>query len=517
MNLVNKIRPLPAAFRYSKTFGSMQCLRFKHIPASPLSTAHPTIIDSLEKPNVRDLLENVMHTSPSKRELQQFLKRYEPLSIPNRSTASSVPSPKDFVSDLLTPAYTNQLSLTKIEAPFHKKEWIAVGATLHKLQKLGLTSVVVVDNPSWHELGRENCTATMMRESMALVEAIQKAGGRAQLIYGGLLESTQPGTKHGHLHVNLDFVYAALNNHQIPVILPLHDKRPIASQLVMTSLAAKLSRLPDTRLVPNKIVIINHKGGIPNHEYNGSISHSLINVQEEYDSIMQSWQPEWQYPNADLTMVRDCLALLSPISASAVITPVSSLPNALIANLVTDKPLYSSSLPHHQQLHRINTSRTTILRHGIKIQKYQSLDQLNLPRLTALLEASFQRSLDSRGFYDRLHRVLDSAIIAGDYQGVVLMTQEAPSIFYLDKFAIAPTSQGIGLTDILWRRMCDSYPELLWRSRKDNGVNKWYFERSHGYWRLPDSNWVLFWYGSQGYRHVQQYANIATHIPASFT
>ncbi|KAI8067093.1 hypothetical protein BC940DRAFT_257181 [Gongronella butleri] len=491
-------------------------------PHPPATTAPAAAVAEQRTRHVRDLLENVMDTAPSKRELQQFLKRYVPPPQQDSSNlrfvstqGTAMPTPQEYVTELLTPAYTNQIALTKVAGPFQKQGWLKVGDTLHKLQKLGLSSIVVVDNPAWHEVGREQGARTMMRESMALVEAIEKAGGRAQLIFGGLLEQTTDQGKN-ELAINLDFVHAALNHQHIPIILPYVDNKPVKSNQVMAALTTKLATSPDPRLVPSKIVVINHRGGIPNHAHNGTTAHSLVNVQEEYDDIMRAYSPDWQYPIDDLTMVRDCLAQLSPTAASAVITPVSALPKSLITNLVTDKPLYSSSLPHQREWHRINTSRTTILRHGIKIHEYKRLDQLDLPRLTQLLEASFQRKLNQDAFYTRLERVLAGAIIAGDYQGAVLMTEEAPSVFYLDKFAIAPTSQGIGLTDILWKRMCDNFPELLWRSRKDNGVNKWYFERSSGYWRLQDTNWVLFWYGPNGYKHLHQYAGIAGNIPASF-
>lgn len=44
-----------------------------------------------------------------------------------------------------------------------------------------------------------------------------------------------------------------------------------------------------------------------------------------------------------------------------------------------------------------------------------------------------------------------------------------------------------------------------------------YFERSNGYLRLKDTNWVLFWHGPGGFRHIDSYAAIARSIPASFT
>ncbi|CAO3643600.1 unnamed protein product [Cunninghamella blakesleeana] len=522
-----------------------------------------------------------MNTAPSKRELQQFLKRFVPQqqqqqqlssklnltttqesinnnnnNVNNNSSNSSsnidgsiapgLQSPKDYVSNLLAPTYHNQIALTKVQGPFDKQEWKTVGETLYKLQKLGLTSIVVADNPSWQKLHKQTMITTqkerimmMVRESMALIEAIEKAGGRARLIYGDVLEYNY---EQQSLDVNLDFIHFALSNDQIPIIIPAlsdsihhhqqHEEiqKSINANDTMIALTNKLTKSSfHQKLTPSKIVVINHEGGIPNHEHSGDTVHSLVNVQEEYDVIVNAFHqngPSWEkkHPNAleNLTMIRGCLAQLPQTTSSAIIVPTSSLPSALIANLVTDKPLYSSSLPieNTMAIKKVNQLRTTVFRHGIKIQNYTQLSDLNLDRLTTLLESSFQKKLDTDGYYKRLESILAGAIIAGDYEGAVIMTNEnvhhQPPIYYLDKFAIAPTSQGIGLTDILWKKMCDSYPELLWRSRKDNGVNKWYFERSNGYLRLKDSNWVLFWHGKNGYQLVEQYAKIAKGIPASF-
>ncbi|KAI9260761.1 hypothetical protein BDA99DRAFT_513150 [Phascolomyces articulosus] len=479
-----------------------------------------------------------MNTAPSKRELQHFLKRYVPqpefttshivsgtdTSRISTSSAHHLKSPQKYVDALLSPS-AHQLAVTKVEGPFEKQGWDAVGSTLVKLQKLGLTSIVVSDNAQWstEKESPAELNKTMVRETMALVESIEKAGGRARLIHGGVLEQGNNGT----IEAQLDFILSALENRQIPVIIPVMTseggrQEPITGNQVMVSLTTKMVRRQSNNSpVPAKIVVINNEGGIVNHEQPDT-AHSLINVQEEFDTIVRAFDENatWQqrYPTAigNLEMIRNCLSDL-PTSSSAIIVPTSSLPSALIANLVTDKPLYSSSLPNRDS-QRINKLRTTVLRNGIKIHNYDNVDDLDLEKLTRLLQASFQKKLDENGFYERLRHVLAGAIIAGDYEGAVLMTKEGQEgHYYLDKFAIAPTSQGIGLTDILWKRMCDAYPELLWRSRQDNGVNKWYFERSNGYLRLKDTNWVLFWYGAGGFRHIDNYSTIARSIPASFT
>lgn len=429
-----------------------------------------------------------MNTAPSKRELRHFLKRYVPdlntsssLIMPGSSntTKRSTQTSQSYVDALLSPT-ANQIAITKVEGPFEKRGWQSVGSTLVKLQKLGLTSIVVTDNAQWPtDESPVELAKTMLRESMALVEAIENAGGRARPLHSGIIESSSVSS----MDVQLDFIQDALSRGQIPVLVPIMTQQgglqqPVKANDAMVAITTKLTKRNNS---PAKVVVINNEGGIFNHEQPGT-AHSLINVQEEYDTIVSAFQhrPQWMkaYPTAidNLSMIRQCLAQL-PTSSSAILAPIASLPSALITNLVTDKPLYSSSLPN-QDIQRINKMRTTVLRHGIKIRNYDNIDDLDLDRLTQLMEASFQKKLDADAFYERLRHVLAGAIIAGDYEGAVIMTSESADgqssrHYYLDKFAIAPTSQGIGLTDILWKRMCDGFPELLWRSRQDNGVNKW--------------------------------------------
>ena len=143
--------------------------------------------------------------------------------------------------------------------------------------------------------------------------------------------------------------------------------------------------------------------------------------------------------------------------------------------------------------------------------------------MTALLEESFNKKLDYEPFWNRVETTLDFAIVAGDYEGGAIVTREVlPSshpdgtprtMAYLDKFAVLPSHQGDGTVDFLWVTLHDeSYglgtpgarnfiegsmqglgkgEDLVWRSRGDNPVNKWYYERSSGHLRM--GQWVLFW------------------------
>jgi amino-acid N-acetyltransferase len=138
--------------------------------------------------------------------------------------------------------------------------------------------------------------------------------------------------------------------------------------------------------------------------------------------------------------------------------------------------------------------------------------RINFPRLVDLIEDSFRRKLDARHYLDRIRGRVAGVIIAGDYEGGAICTWETPHTLsstspstssdsplwvpYLDKFAVLTSSQGSGgVADIVWGALTRSaFPEgVVWRSRKSNPVNKWYFERSVGMWNLPDGYWTMFW------------------------
>ncbi|EAW14013.1 acetyl-CoA:L-glutamate N-acetyltransferase [Aspergillus clavatus NRRL 1] len=209
--------------------------------------------------------------------------------------------------------------------------------------------------------------------------------------------------------------------------------------------------------------------------------------------------------------------------------------NPLIHNLLTDKPLLSSSLPMSRRGPIISaqgilnpvTSHTTFVKRGMPLtilpnpwvkpwsaqrQPRLRLDDpsIDLPRLVHLIEDSFNRKLDVQDYLNRVNDRLAGLIIAGEYEGGAILTWELPPgvqddgsaensarmVPYLDKFAVLKRSQGAGgVADIVFNAMVRTcFPNgVCWRSRKNNPVNKWYFERSLGTWKLSDTNWTMFW------------------------
>lgn len=259
----------------------------------------------------------------------------------------------------------------------------------------------------------------------------------------------------------------------------------------------------------------------------------------------------------NLSLLKEALALLPPASSGIILTPddanASSFreetrhfsgvqtrrqKNPLIHNLLTDKPMHSPSLPvarmgmnHSATLGAPSTpvKHSTFVKKGMPLtvfpdprvitwkptqrgQGRMRLDdhRIDLGRLKYLIEDSFGRKLDLQHYLDRIGDRLAGVIIAGEYEGGAILTWELPPgvpdnndpsslsrmVPYLDKFAVLRKSQGSGgVADVVFNAMVRGcFPNgVCWRSRQDNPVNKWYFERSRGSWSLPGTNWTMFW------------------------
>lgn len=261
--------------------------------------------------------------------------------------------------------------------------------------------------------------------------------------------------------------------------------------------------------------------------------------------------------------------LITTIKAASL---TSDRNNPLLYNLLTDRSLISSSLPRFKKRHESlecsdeghswyelpanmdeDTSRkiiaddavsvTTVLKKGVQIKMFNAAtltklncsglpkefdvldlnensqssnsEKLDLDKLKHILDQSFGRRLDLNHYLSRINGRIASVIVIGDYEGIAILTQEGPidnPFVYLDKFAVLPHLKGsLGISDIIFNLMFKLFPkELLWRSRTDNVVNKWYFQRSVGVLDLSidlengdkkPSQFKLFYYGDPEAAH----------------
>lgn len=343
----------------------------------------------------------------------------------------------------------------------------------------------------------------------------------------------------------------------------------------------------------DRIILLDPLGGIPSKDVLRGF-HVFINLEQEYkkirDELGQSPSVEVEAagilpleetvsnlissnaspglnscvstsPNSthlrNLDLLKHTLAILPPSSSAIIITPQDAansgqIPrpasqslgvgtrrqqNPLIYNLLTDKPVISSSLPLNR-----SQKHTTMITHPVSIPSPATFVKRGMPvsiipdplthpwipptpssppsiqlsdpridlnRLVHLIEDSFNRKLDVPHYLSRVNDRIAGIIIAGEYEGGALLTWENPPpthrhltpptpVPYLDKFAVRKRSQGAGgVADVVFKAMVrDCFPAgVCWRSRKDNPVNKWYFERAAGTWKMPGTGWTMFWTG----------------------
>lgn len=545
----------------------------------------PTVeVDDLDPPD-NDFIVSLLKANPSLRDTKSYLANFGvrplvpehagpafPSTILNNDSTPSFskqapdisvdkqpdqvkPSPSPILSSILNPVY-RRTALVKLQGPFSNKQLDSIARGMVYLEKLGLVSVIVVENDQVR--GDDGERSALIEEIMRVVSALEAQGAEARPVLGTVVRLGPKPDDHQlpeprnfippEAHVfpsDLVAIRSALRAGEIPVLPPFAldsfcrsvrvDANDVLGALArgMVEAAAlddnDMNSSPrdphadysrDINLVPLRLMIISREGGVPSYARTG-FPHLLINLTSEYDYIRDTYDPSWSKgkhsPLSNLSLARTCLAYMPPTSSAIMVSHRS--PSSLIANLITNKPAVSSSLPHAllQGNRRLTRDTPTLLRRGLPIQVIRSLADVDKAKMDYLLETSFKRTLDADAFYKRLEQTLDFVVVAGDYVGAAIVTNEpspdsSEPISYLDKFAVLPSHQGDGTVDFLWVALHDEsyglgHPfsinpnggkegkgegrDLVWRSRDDNPINKWYFERSSGHMRM--GSWVFFW------------------------
>ncbi|KAF9229121.1 mitochondrial amino-acid acetyltransferase [Gyrodon lividus] len=520
-------------------------------------------------------------------------------TTPQKVTGSQ-PKTSPVISSILNPVYC-RTALVKLQGPFSDRQLESISRGMVYLEKLGLVSVIVLEHDNLAR-GDDGERATIIEEINRVVAALEAQGAKARPVLGAFVRlGPKPGdsdnVKGGFVppeaHVfpeDLAPIRSALRAGEIPVLPPFAlDSFCRSTRIDANDVLAALARgmaeavvlddntqrqsprdphadySEDIDLVPMRLMIINREGGVPSYARSG-YPHLLVNLTSEYDFIRNTFDHAWLKENpsalSNLALARTCLSYMPPTSSAIMVSHRS--PSSLIANLITNKPAVSSSLPHAllQGNRKLTPETPTLLRRGQPIQVIHDLANVDRIKLNHLLETSFQRTLDTNPFYKRLEKCLDFVVIAGDYTGAAVVTKEpvpdssAPPISYLDKFAVLPSHQGDGTVDFLWVALHDEsyglgHPfsinpnggkagkgegrDLVWRSRSNNPVNKWYFDRSTGHIRM--GSWVLFWCDAEkkqkvvgscrantGFSYIEdwetgrlgQWADVITKIPSAW-
>jgi amino-acid N-acetyltransferase len=553
------------------------------------------------------------------------------------------------------------IALVKIRRPQDMKESTldGIARTLAQLQRLGMTSTVVLDcgdelvgegGLKWKDTAIEQ-----VDRLVALIDGHSEPGARRSENVIGVLESNVAPEQsnnwtRGKTHVRYrTLLLKPLLRGIIPVVAPIgwtdETQRavPVKADDVCLALAREFAGLafagpppPEEDPVETKrrlqalkdelsldrLIVVDPLGGIPTTQRSDGY-HVFLNLEQEYHVVkndlvtsmgseaMKSLHAEieddikktdlgksnpfsgfaeheviepTQHAQAvrkqlnaqtadslnssnlihlnNLELARSVLAILPPSSSALITTPweaanSSAKPdsvangtpgvgtrtqrNPLIHNLLTDKPVFSSSLPTSRvkspngksnpaAADGLQQNGTTFIKRGIPVTIFPDPSihpwtppvngvpqisltdpRIDLTRLVHLINDSFDRKLDVPAYLERIKDRVAGVIIAGEYEGGALLTWElspdipadAPDdvkaqhwVPYLDKFAVLKRSQGSGgVADVVFKSMVrEAFPTgVCWRSRQNNPVNKWYFERSRGTVKLKGGEWTMFW------------------------
>jgi amino-acid N-acetyltransferase len=409
--------------------------------------------------------------------------------------------------------------------------------TLVQLGRLGMPSCVVVEAEDNYLPGEpaSSGTSSVLREKQSdmvnrVVDAIENQGGKSVPVLDGLLEQPASaqhiGTRGRDIverirdaiestpatvsHKGREFLFNCIRRGQIPVVAPvacglnpslLRVSADGAIYRICEGLTAKNDPNTSSQIAIERVIIIDPVGGLPTSKRQEGF-HVYVNLRQEYDGMLVELTSEAKseptIPSSslhlrNLFLIDGCLELMSPTSSALITTasiasatPPRGVPQSLIHNLLTDKPLVSPSLPARRSV--MPAPRTTLLRKGLPVAIYEDIEPsisghgLDFTKLSNLIEDSFGRHLDIDHYRKRMLGKVAAIIVAGDYEGAAVVTKESPFsgssgtwIPYLDKFAVSTKSQGSGgVADILFNALTSAFPDdLIWRSRKSNPVNKW--------------------------------------------
>lgn len=466
--------------------------------------------------STKNLILTVLRTTATKREARQYIQRY------------ADGGPKRIALVRLSPRSADLPS--------------TFGETLLQMTQLGVTPIVLLDAERQireylqRDISFMSLLTSLGKAAELAASTIDDAGGWPQIFSTPFKMSLGKGL----ILIN---GCSEVHSSKIPILLPVAyddesaDLKFCDANDALAAIVKSTGAKEDVEI--DKIIFVDKAGGPP--AKHRPASHVAVNVQQELGTITSdiihsnSLTPHLKSIHlANLNTMSRLLTIL-PSSVVGVITPphdASSVTerNPIIYNILTDRPLISSSLPVQLERTQMHTSvfrkglpvKTLHSVSGFNLAKYAKTGKINMSKLIYLIEQSFKKRLNLEHYLERIGDNFAAIIIAGDYEGAAILTYETSTsgrrIVYLDKFAVLPSCQGaMGAADILMNEFSRRlFPHgVLWRSRAGNPVNKWYFERSRGFMRVPNSKWVMFWTGSNSDPPLLEFLEICARIQPS--
>ena len=408
----------------------------------------------------RDLVVQLLASLGSPKEAQHYLKRYasaaEPVIAVIKVGGQILHEDLDALADAL--AFLQQVHLRPVVV--HGAGPQLSAALAHEAVPSSFVDGMRVTTPAVLQIARR-----VFREvNQRLVDALAQREVSARPIPSGVIEARpHVDTRLGHVGevgaVHLDAITSSVRARAIPVVGPLGETATgqilnVNADVVTTAIAHALK--------VQKVVFLTGTGGLLGEQ--GQVL-SAINLDTDYDALMQE---PWLSGGMRLKLQEiDALLRGLPPGASVSITSPSQLARELFT---------------HQ-------GAGTLVRVGEKITRTEGFDDVDKGALRSLIEGCFGRALSATYFADKTPIAV---YIAGAHRAVAIVTREQ-GMPYLDKFAVTKAAQGEGVGASLWATMRRDFPTLLWRSRRENPINPWYFKQADG--AVRGEEWVVFWSG----------------------
>ena len=234
-----------------------------------------------------------------------------------------------------------------------------------------------------------------------------------------------------------------------------------------------LARDLDTR----KVVLLRRRGGLsprgdrplelgPGHlvpSVGGWIS--VVNLRTDRAALVASKR----LPKRDGELLECAARLIEIVEPSPMLVSVAS-PLNLMKELFTVK------------------GAGTLVKRGTPIVRHESYATIDVPRLRALVEASFGKTLAP----DYFERPMLAAYVDEQYRGAAIF-EPGDAAAYLSKFSVEPQAQGEGMGLDLWQAFSRDFQRFFWRTRHENPVLPWYLGIADGMARRP--LWHVLWRG----------------------
>ncbi|QIX01247.1 hypothetical protein AMS68_006764 [Peltaster fructicola] len=536
----------------------------------------------------RDLFVDILSTNATKRDAKQFLARLKDHDIAKQKPSdaqqpavnlgtlygqtSAIANTPQFVRDHnaveVVESGERHVALVSLRGArdLNDETIDGLATTISQLVKLDMHILLVLAHDGTSSDDISAVRVTVAEQASRLARAIDNHCPQgARIVMDALKVSSDAGLQ----LVSPRLVFDPLDQGVVTIVPTLaytaHWKTKTAalSDVILAlidTIQQRSSAVPAMTL--DRVILLDPLGGIPSRVRDDN-AHVFINLEQEYADIeaeldtMRSTVSGVDTHIENLRILGNALATLPHSTSALIVSPQEAAAssvrsqdtthaigagtrkqrNTLIHNLLTNKPLVSSSLPvarfasaADEQPLSSKAPNATLVKKGMRLSIIPNIEhgfsgwqrpnngitsldlqndpRIDLPRLVHLINNSFRRELDVRRYLERIKGRVAGLIIAGNYEGGAILTWETPAghdaadpshlVPYLDKFAVLQSSQGsAGVADIVFQAMVRScFPQgVCWRSRSNNPVNKWYFERAAGSWTLPDTQWTMFWTG----------------------